>query len=153
MHGRGHPGSGQIPAAGTNRARCRAGQSVSRQPAGRRSRVVAVRSAHSLSFQVRRGEIYALLGPNGAGKTTTVEILEGHRKCISGSVQVLGFDVQRLADRVGVMSHGYLVGESTPDALGGRDIAGTLVSFRLPAALRTAELPAGPWGPAGKPRW
>ena len=232
-----------------------------------------LRAVNGVSFQVRRGEIYALLGPNGAGKTTTVEILEGHRSRTSGSVQVLGFDpggggrrfrerigivlqsggvdaeltvgemvalyasfyarprdvaatieqtglagkrrarvrtlsggqlrrldlalalvgdpellfldepttgfdpnarraawdmiaslrqggttilltshyldeVQRLADRVAVLSHGHLVEESTPDALGGRDIAGTVVSFRLPVALRAAELPAGPWDPA-----
>jgi len=229
-----------------------------------------LRAVDGVSFQVRRGEIYALLGPNGAGKTTAVEILEGHRKPTSGSVRVLGFDpgaggrhfrerigivlqsggadaeltvremvglyasfyaqprdvaatieqvglagkrrarvrtlsggqlrrldlalalvggpevlfldepttgfdpnarrdawemiaglrhygttilltshyldeVQRLADRVGVMSHGHLIEESTPDALGGRDIAGTVISFRLPAALPAAELPAGPW--------
>ena len=54
-------------------------------------------------------------------------------------------EVQHLADRIGVMSHGRLVEESTPDALGGRDIAGTVISFRLPAALAGAELPAGPW--------
>lgn len=54
-------------------------------------------------------------------------------------------EVQRLADRVAVMSHGHLVEESTPDALGGRDIAGTVISFRLPAALSAADLPAGPW--------
>ena len=229
-----------------------------------------LRAVDGVSFQVRRGEIYALLGPNGAGKTTTVEILEGHRKRTSGSVKVLGSDpaacgrdfrerigivlqsggidaeltvrevvalyasfyarpqdvaatmaqvglaskrrarvrtlsggqlrrldlalalvgdpellfldepttgfdpnarrdawdmiaelrhcgttilltshyldeVQRLADRVGVMSHGHLVEESTPGTLGGRDIAGTVISFRLPAALSAAELPAGPW--------
>ncbi len=28
-----------------------------------------------LSFDVRRGEIFALLGPNGAGKTTMVRML------------------------------------------------------------------------------
>jgi len=54
-------------------------------------------------------------------------------------------EVQHLADRIGVMSHGRLVEESTPDALGGRDTAGTVISFRLPAALADAELPAGPW--------
>ncbi len=61
-------------------------------------------------------------------------------------------EVQHLADRVGVMSHGRLVEESTPDALGGRDVAGTVISFRLPARLRGSEPPAGPWdqaGPAG----
>jgi ABC-2 type transport system ATP-binding protein len=63
-------------------------------------------------------------------------------------------EVQNLADRVGVMSHGHLVEESTPDALGGRDVSGTVISFRLPARLRASELPAGPWDqpedPAGE---
>ncbi|HSA56496.1 MAG TPA: ATP-binding cassette domain-containing protein [Gemmatimonadaceae bacterium] len=31
----------------------------------------------ALSFDVRRGEVFALLGPNGAGKTTTVRMLVG----------------------------------------------------------------------------
>jgi ABC-2 type transport system ATP-binding protein len=45
-----------------------------------------------LSFEVRRGELYALLGPNGAGKTSTVEILEGYRRRSGGQVTVLGTD-------------------------------------------------------------
>ena len=229
-----------------------------------------VRAVDGVSFQVRRGEIYALLGPNGAGKTSTVEILEGHRRRSGGSVRVLGFDpgagdrrfrervgivlqsggidaeltvremvslyagfyarprdvgetieqvglagkrrarartlsggqlrrldlalaligdpevlfldepttgfdpnarrdawemiaglrrsgttvlltshyldeVQKLADRVAVMSHGHLIEESTPDALGGRDVSGTVISFRLPRQLHARDLPAGPW--------
>lgn len=47
---------------------------------------------HSVSFEVRRGEVVALLGPNGAGKTTTIEILEGFRKRSDGDVEVLGSD-------------------------------------------------------------
>jgi len=54
-------------------------------------------------------------------------------------------EVQQLADRVGVMSHGHLIEESTPDALGGRDVSGTVISFRLPGQLKASELPAGPW--------
>ena len=54
-------------------------------------------------------------------------------------------EVQQLADRVGVMSHGHLVEESTPASLGGRDVAGTVISFRLPPELRLRDLPAGPW--------
>ncbi|MEV4709413.1 ABC transporter ATP-binding protein [Actinoplanes sp. NPDC049316] len=227
-----------------------------------------VRAVDGISFQVRRGEIYALLGPNGAGKTSTVEILEGHRRRSGGEVRVLGLDpgdgtrqfrervgivlqsggidaelsvremvslyaglyarprdvaetiervgltaksrarartlsggqlrrldlalaligdpqvlfldepttgfdpnarrdawdliaglrrggttvlltshyldeVQRLADRVGILSRGHLVEESTPAALGGRDVAGTVISFRLPAGA--GEPPGGPW--------
>lgn len=49
----------------------------------------------SVSFTVRRGEIFGLLGPNGAGKTTTVECLQGLRLADSGNVRVLGLDPQR----------------------------------------------------------
>ncbi len=54
-------------------------------------------------------------------------------------------EVQQLADRVGVMSHGHLIEESTPDTLGGRDVAGTVISFRLPSRLRASKVPGGPW--------
>src|SRR4051794_20736547 len=60
-----------------------------------------------LSFEVRRGEVFALLGPNGAGKTTTVEILEGYRTPTEGTVRVLGLDpivdAPALKPRIGVM--------------------------------------------------
>jgi ABC-2 type transport system ATP-binding protein len=60
-----------------------------------------------LSFEVRRGEIFALLGPNGAGKTTTVEVIEGYRRADAGDVRVLGLDPARdgvsLRSRIGLM--------------------------------------------------
>jgi ABC-2 type transport system ATP-binding protein len=63
-------------------------------------------------------------------------------------------EVQNLADRVGIMSHGHLVEEATPDSLGGRDVAGTVISFRLPSGLPVTGLPDGPWdmprGPLGE---
>ena len=40
-------------------------------------RFTSVLAVDSLSFEVRRGEIYALLGPNGAGKSTTVRMIAG----------------------------------------------------------------------------
>jgi ABC-2 type transport system ATP-binding protein len=43
-----------------------------------------------VSFNVRRGEVFALLGPNGAGKTTIVEILECLQTPTRGFVNVLG---------------------------------------------------------------
>ena len=61
----------------------------------------------AISFSVADGEVVALLGPNGAGKTTTVELLEGHRRRSSGSVQVLGLDPQTagmaLRRRIGIV--------------------------------------------------
>jgi ABC-2 type transport system ATP-binding protein len=60
-----------------------------------------------VSFEVRRGELFAVLGPNGAGKTTTVEIIEGYRPADGGVVEVLGLDPSRgareLKARVGIM--------------------------------------------------
>lgn len=43
-----------------------------------------------ISFQIRKGEIFALLGSNGAGKTTTLECLEGVRKYEGGDICVSG---------------------------------------------------------------
>ena len=60
-----------------------------------------------ITFDVRRGELFALLGPNGAGKTTTVEIIEGYRVPDGGSTRVLGLDPardgRRLRPRIGLM--------------------------------------------------
>ena len=72
-----------------------------------------------VSFEVRRGELFALLGPNGAGKTTTVEILEGYRRADAGTVRVLGLDPARdgraLRPRLGLMlQEGGIDNRSTP---------------------------------------
>ena len=49
----------------------------------------------SISFNVKRGEIFALLGTNGAGKTTTLECIEGLRKFDNGHISIDGkFGVQ-----------------------------------------------------------
>ncbi len=48
-----------------------------------------------ISFDIKRGEIFALLGTNGAGKTTTLECIEGLRKFDKGIISVDGkFGVQ-----------------------------------------------------------
>ncbi len=46
----------------------------------------SVRAVDGLSFDVRRGEIFAFLGPNGAGKTTTVRMLVGILRPDAGSI-------------------------------------------------------------------
>ena len=48
-----------------------------------------------ISFDVKRGEIFALLGSNGAGKTTTLECIEDIRKFDDGHIEIDGkFGVQ-----------------------------------------------------------
>jgi len=44
----------------------------------------------SISFQVKKGEIFGLLGPNGAGKSTTFKMLCGLLKITSGKATVYG---------------------------------------------------------------
>ena len=46
------------------------------------------------SFTVKKGEIFGLLGPNGAGKSTTFNIITAALSKTSGTVKLLGQDVQ-----------------------------------------------------------
>jgi ABC-2 type transport system ATP-binding protein len=48
----------------------------------------------SVSFSVEPGEFFALLGPNGAGKTTLISILAGLTRATSGTISVMGHNVQ-----------------------------------------------------------
>ena len=68
-------------------------------------------AVNELSFNVRKGEVFALLGPNGAGKTTTVEIIDTIRKPTSGKVTLLGMDVTKkkhdIVPRIGVLPQGF----------------------------------------------
>ncbi|HEX8796778.1 MAG TPA: ABC transporter ATP-binding protein [Polyangiaceae bacterium] len=49
-----------------------------------------VEAVSSVSFDVRRGEIFGFLGPNGAGKTTTIKMLMGLIAPTSGTMEILG---------------------------------------------------------------
>lgn len=49
----------------------------------------------SISFSVKKGEIFGILGPNGAGKTTTLEMIETLREIEGGSAHVSGIDVAK----------------------------------------------------------
>lgn len=50
---------------------------------------------HDLSFKVQKGQIYGFLGPNGSGKTTTIRMLTGMIKQTSGSIKIMGYDIQK----------------------------------------------------------
>lgn len=50
-----------------------------------------------VSFDIEQGEFFGLLGPNGAGKTTLISILAGLAKATSGTVSVLGINVNTQA--------------------------------------------------------
>jgi ABC-2 type transport system ATP-binding protein len=51
-------------------------------------------------------------------------------------------EAQALADRVAIIAGGAIVAEGAPGELGGRSVRATSISFRLPAGVLTADLPA-----------
>lgn len=53
-----------------------------------------------VTFDVRRGEVFAFLGPNGSGKSTTIRMLCGILAPTSGGGRVLGYDISRDAERI-----------------------------------------------------
>jgi ABC-2 type transport system ATP-binding protein len=68
-------------------------------------------AVNDISFNVRKGEVFAFLGPNGAGKTTTVETIVTIRTPTSGKVSLLGMDVTKkkrdIVRRIGVLPQGF----------------------------------------------
>lgn len=51
-------------------------------------------AVNNVTFDVQAGEIFGFLGPNGAGKTTTIKMIIGLLQPTSGSVKVVGYDIQ-----------------------------------------------------------
>ena len=52
------------------------------------------RALDAVDLEIRQGEFFGLLGPNGAGKTTLISALAGLVRADSGSLSVMGHDVQ-----------------------------------------------------------
>ena len=59
-----------------------------------------VKAVQDLSFNVRRGELFAFLGVNGAGKSTTISIMCGQLMKDSGSIIIDGCDLDKTIDTV-----------------------------------------------------
>ncbi|UQB01266.1 ATP-binding cassette domain-containing protein [Pediococcus pentosaceus] len=97
-----------------------------------------------VSFNVEVGEVFALLGPNGAGKTTILRMLTTLLKPTSGTIQVLGHNLQ--SESQAVRSLFGLAGQyaSVDEDLTARENLQTFsllngLTFRE-ARLRTQEL-------------
>ena len=59
-----------------------------------------VHAVNSISFKVKKGELFAFLGVNGAGKSTTISIICGLLKKDKGTVLVDGSDIDNGLDKV-----------------------------------------------------
>jgi ABC-2 type transport system ATP-binding protein len=64
-----------------------------------------------VSLEIPRARIYGFLGPNGSGKSTTIRMLCGLLKPSSGTVEVLGYDMpkgaEKLRRRIGYMTQKF----------------------------------------------
>lgn len=54
-----------------------------------------LRALDNIDITIQSGEFFGLLGPNGAGKSTLINALAGLLRIDSGSIAVMGYDVQR----------------------------------------------------------
>ncbi|MFT4416689.1 ABC transporter ATP-binding protein [Fredinandcohnia humi] len=59
-----------------------------------------VKAVDGISLKVKKGEVLGIIGANGAGKSTTLEIMMGIRKPDSGTVKVLGLDVEHATNEI-----------------------------------------------------
>jgi len=55
-------------------------------------------AVNNISFNVKKGQIFAFLGPNGAGKTTTIKMLTTLLNPTNGSIKINGFDPMKDKD-------------------------------------------------------
>lgn len=69
----------------------------------------------SISFEVKKGEIFGFLGANGAGKTTAMRMLCGLSRPTSGKGKVAGFDINKdpenIKKNIGYMSQKFALYE------------------------------------------
>ena len=49
-----------------------------------------VKALTEVSFEVKRGEVFAIIGPNGAGKSSMLNVINGFYKPTSGKINFAG---------------------------------------------------------------
>lgn len=87
-----------------------------------------ITAVDSISFEVKKGEIFCIVGPNGAGKTSTIECLEGLKKLSGGNVVVMGINPtnrRKLYKHIGVQ----LQEASFPDLIKVEELCQLFSSF------------------------
>ncbi len=59
-----------------------------------------VYASEKVTFDVKKGEIFALIGPNGAGKTTTIRMIATLLQATEGDALVAGYSILTDPDKV-----------------------------------------------------
>ncbi len=101
-------------------------------------------AVQDVNLSVAPGQFYGFLGPNGAGKSTTIKMLTGLMAPTSGTMQILGLDLEKhlaqVKSQIGVVPEGMaLFGRLTGSEY--LNFAGRMYGLdRDTAARRAAEL-------------
>ena len=66
-----------------------------------------LKAIQNLNLEIEKGNIYGFLGPNGCGKTTAIRLLTGLLKPTAGTVNVLGYELPKDAEKLR-MHIGYM---------------------------------------------
>jgi ABC-type multidrug transport system ATPase subunit len=101
----------------------------------------AFTAVDDVSFDVKRGEVFAFLGPNGSGKTTTLKSIVGLILPTKGSILIDGIDVAAEPKRArGLVS--YLPQRVVfPETLTAREVVRFYSSLRnIPASVADEAL-------------
>lgn len=100
-----------------------------------------VTAVDGISFDVKKGELFAFLGPNGAGKTTSIKMMTTLLHPTSGTMLLNGFDPATQPDDVR-HSFGIVFQDPSLDdeltAYENMEIHGVL--YGVPAALRKERI-------------
>ena len=101
-----------------------------------------IKAVNGISFEVRRGELFAFLGANGAGKSTTINILCGQLEKDGGKIAIDGVDFDgnnaEIKREIGVVFQGSVLDShlSVLDNLKSRGALYGIVGEELKARIR-----------------
>jgi len=103
-----------------------------------------IEAVRGVDLAIAKGEIYGFLGPNGAGKSTVVKMLTTLLTPTGGTASVLGYDIEREAQKIRLRIGVALQDASLDDKQSGREILelqGALYGLTKPeVAQRIDEL-------------
>lgn len=93
-----------------------------------------------INLQVKQGEIFTLLGENGAGKSTLINILTTLSTADSGTLSIMGVDVQKSPDKIRELISYNAQSTTLDDEFTGLENLMIIAKLRnLPAPKKTIE--------------
>ena len=108
------------------------------------------RAVHSISFDIKKGEVLGFLGPNGAGKSTTMKMVTGYLPITTGKISVCGFNVEEhpleVKTKIGYLPEGApLYGDMTTKSFLNfiaeiRGLSGDLQIKKVASAIEKLQL-------------